>query len=193
MINKSRKSEIAKFLHKWSIHFLLILIAILLLSTLTNKQGSFEGINLFKIQSNPVPASPSPFPSPSPTPTSIPSPSPTPKPVPVISKPPTPSEKALKVAGSTYLVYSSEEWRVKLREKTGVPKSDENTEIIQLALWLDKNQGFLAKWEAALEDYRQQQARTPVDIPPPLPAQNNLQSLHCTSNTIGDYTYTNCF
>lgn len=108
-------------------------------------------------------------------------------------KPQQPSERALKVAGYTYALYRDEEARNKIRELAGMPKSDENTEIIQLGLWLDKNQGYLAKWEAALDNYRLQQSQAQFYAPPQLPAQNNLQPLNCTSNTIGSYTYTNCY
>lgn len=122
--------------------------------------------------------------------------SPTPPPVAEakqLPKPQQPSDRALKVAGSIYALYTDEEWRIKIREKAGISKSDENTEIIQLGLWLDKNQGYLAKVEAAVEGYRLQQSRAQIYVPPPLPVQNNLQPLNCTSNTIGSYTYTNCY
>lgn len=134
----------------------------------------------------------------SPSPTASPSSSPTPTPSTVVQtkqlpKQVQPSERALKVAGTTYALYTDESKREKIRAMAGIPKSNENTEIIQYALWFDKNPGYLAKIEAAIEEYKLQQLKTQINVPPPLPAQGNLTPLRCTSNTIGDYTYTNCY
>lgn len=95
----------------------------------------------------------------SPTPTLEPTNTPTPS-ISVSQSAPTtnqnqPSERALKAAGTIYAYYTTEEQRALIREKNGgIPKSDENTEIMQLAFWFDKNPGTLAKIEGLIDNYR---------------------------------------
>lgn len=187
----SKQFQKSNLLHKWSIHLLLVVISVLLALNLINKQGLFEGLKFIdsKQLSSPPIAQETAIPTISPSPT----PTPTPTPTQVINKPANPSDRALKVAGTVYALYNDEERRQKIRQLAGIPKSNENTEIIQYALWFDKNPGYLAKIEAAIEEYRLQQLKTQIDVPPPLPAESNLRPLNCTSNTIGNYTYTNCY
>lgn len=178
-----------------AIYLILPFMAVIfLLGVLTNAYISPLVASLYtpKINNQIVQVRISPLPSPSislsPTPTQ-----PTIIETKYSPKPQQPSERSLKVAGYTYALYRDEEARNKIRELAGMPKSNENTEIIQLGLWLDKNQGYLAKWEAALDNYRLQQSQAQFYAPPQLPTQNNLKPLNCTSNTIGSYTYTNCY
>lgn len=140
----------------------------------------------FKIASNLIQTSP--------TPTSIIVASTTPTTIPTninnqTASPKQPSDRSLKVAGAIYSMYRDEESRIKIREKAGMSKSDENTEIIQLAIWLDKNLGYLAKVEASIENYKTQQTNTKID----LSSEINLKPLTCTTSTLGNSTYTNCY
>lgn len=106
---------------------------------------------------------------------------PTNSPVPI---PKGPSDRALRVAGTVYALYKDEADREKIRQMAGISKSNDNTEIIQLALYYDKNPGTLARLEAAIEDYKLRQSRTNLPLPP--------APINCYSNTIGGSTYTNC-
>ena len=168
--------------------FILIIAASYLLGVLTYSQISplLASLNTPKIgnQIIELKLSPSPIQMPTPSPVAE---------IKQAPKPQQPSERALKVAGTTYALYPDEAKREKIRAMANIPKSNENTEIIQYALWFDKNPGYLAKIEAAIDEYKLQQSKAQINVPPPLPAQNNLTPLRCTSNTIGDYTYTNCY
>lgn len=163
----------------YSFIFLSIVLAYLL------GQSNYK-FSKFKIASSLIQTSPTPIPliTTSPSPTTMPT---------ILSKqtpsPKQPSDRSLKVAGAIYSMYRDENSRLKIREKAGMPKSDENTEIIQLAIWLDKNLGYLAKVEASIENYKIQQSNTKID----LSYETNLKPLTCTTNTLGNSTYTTCY
>lgn len=125
---------------------------------------------------------------------------------PTISPVTQPSDRALKLAGFFYATYQDEKDREYLRKTHDVKKSSEEQEMIDHAYWWDKHPAILAKNEVMVENIKKEQSSAPVYVesprtevvsaPAPVvnvapPAQSYPK--HCTSNQIGDYTYTNCY
>lgn len=114
-----------------------------------------------------------------------------------------PSERALQAATYVSLNNSSKT----LLEKYGHGTSDINFAINNYAVSLDEDNGKLVYVEGWIEKNKAERSRPVVnvqspDISMPLPVsilQPNYtssavsSSKHCTSNTVGDYTYTDCY
>lgn len=130
-----------------------------------------------------------------PSPSASPSPSPTPTPPTVVEtkQPPKqvqPSERALKLVAYFYLNTNEETQKRMVDEYSG--GSGIPTDAIKnFAIYLDKDASKLAILEAAVEQDRVQKAKTNSTSPIVLPQQTFPKN--CTSNTIGSYTYTNCY
>lgn len=131
------------------------------------------------------------FSSPSVSP--LPSPTPTPSAKVELKQMPKqvqPSERALKLVAYFYLNTSAETQK-RIVDKYSGGSGNPTDAIRNSAIYLDKDAGKLAILEAAVEQDKAQKAKTNNTNPIVLPQESFPK--HCTSNTIGDYTYTNCY
>lgn len=119
---------------------------------------------------------------------------------------PEPSERALKAANYGYQ-NSSKSDQKDLINDFGYGSDNSTYAVRNWAVYLDKNLEELIRVETIVEQdkldrsrpiYNQQPAQI-IQQPAPIinqPApiiQQQTSPKHCTSNTIGDYTYTNCY
>jgi hypothetical protein len=99
-----------------------------------------------------------------------------------VATPIQPSERSLKIAAEMF-VYSGEVGQKKMME--GYTSKEEA--IKGWAIYYDKNPGEAAIAEAAIQSYLINSVSKPTAVPYYNP------SINCTTNTIGNYTYTNCY
>lgn len=118
---------------------------------------------------------------------------------------PEPSERALKAANYGYQ-NSSKSDQNDLLNQYGYGSDNSTFAVRNWAVYFDENLEELIRVETIVEQdkldksrpiYNQQPAQiiqqpAPI-INQPAPIQQNTYPKHCTSNTIGDYTYTNCY
>lgn len=126
---------------------------------------------------------------------------PTITPTPTITLIPTPtvyksSEKSLKIAAFITLEAKEADMK-KLKERIGLDQKTDNRQfILSYAKYLDENPEVFALNEALMEKIMAQRNAPVINNPAPIvnnnPAPVN-NSLRCTSNKLGDYTYTNCY
>lgn len=103
----------------------------------------------------------------------------------------TPSERALKVA-SLFYTYSNEKQRNET-VKTYSGKNGYLPEAIKnMALFLDEEPEKIILAEAVFEKIARNESRPNITLPSVQQPSVNFPK-NCTSNTIGDYTYTNCY
>lgn len=112
-----------------------------------------------------------------------------------------PSERALK-AVSFIFANSSPSDKKKIIENGSYGSNNDTTAIHFRAIYYDENPEELSLEEAAIEKYKTEASRPVINYQPP---QINVQtpqviqqapinnSIRCTTNTIGSYTYTNCY
>lgn len=106
-----------------------------------------------------------------------------------------PTESSLKIA-AFIAVEATDKQLEDLKARIGLPKeSDRPTFVRSYALYLDKNTETKAMNQALIEKIIQKRGVPVVNNESPVintnPVNNN--SIHCTTNTIGSYTYTNCY
>lgn len=114
-----------------------------------------------------------------------------------------PSEKARKLAAYIYAEYKTREKdRKMLSDKYGGGEDDLRKIIKTIATMLENDPEYFAYTEAWVEKNKAEASRPNVYVDSPdiiqqpvvqqqQPSFNNR--VNCTSNTIGDYTYTNCY
>ena len=112
-----------------------------------------------------------------------------------------PTERATKDAAYMY-ANSDASTKKKLANRYG-GGIDEPTKIIHIwSIVLENNPDLMAYDEALIEKHKVEASRPIVNVDAPevnIPAQNYLtpytpsKSINCSSNTIGSYTYTNCY
>lgn len=112
---------------------------------------------------------------------------------------PEPSDKALKLASFIWVRMSEVE--INEAKKSYGNENMSDIDLIQnLALKIDQNPTAMSMTEAAIQKMSTEESRpvynntyeTPaVEQPASQPAQN--KPINCTSNTLGNYTYTNCY
>lgn len=104
---------------------------------------------------------------------------------------PKPSDRALKAAA--WLVAHTPESQLNDVMNKNPNLGSTSAEVVKsMATYYDANPEALALFEAEIEKYnleQQQSAQTVIYKQAP----SLLNSVRCTSNTIGDYTYTNCY
>lgn len=96
-----------------------------------------------------------------------------------------PSAQSLKVASQVF-VYSNQQQQQELINNWSLGTGNQNDAIRNLALSFDKNPEQLALSEAAITKYLNELSRQSY-------IQSYRPSINCTTNTIGNYTYTNCY
>ena len=112
---------------------------------------------------------------------------------------PEPSERALKAANYAY-EDSSKTDQADLIKSFGYGSKSSTYTVRNWAVYLDKNLQELVRLETLIEKSKTERSR-PVYVQQPAqiiqqqaPAvQQQTFPRNCTSNTIGDYTYTNCY
>jgi len=97
-----------------------------------------------------------------------------------------PSSKALQVAAAVFTNLSPSDQEKILKEQNW---SSATEAINQAAIVLDNNPAELARVEATLNNFKAGSNNTNNQAP----IIQQTYPKHCTSNTIGDYTYTNCY
>jgi len=119
---------------------------------------------------------------------------------------PQPSERALKASNYAY-EYSSKNDQNELLKNYGYGSDISSFAIRNWAVYLDENLQELVRLETLIEKSKTERSRPvyyqqPAQIiQQPAPVinqqapiiQQNTSPKHCTSNTIGTYTYTNCY
>lgn len=119
---------------------------------------------------------------------------------------PKPSERALKTSTDLYL-YSSDKDKKDFITNNGYGSSKETFAIENYAIYLDTDLTRLGLLEAGIEKYKKENdpANKPKVIYQPQPVyidtptyqapiiQQPSYPRNCTSNTVGNYTYTNCY
>lgn len=113
-----------------------------------------------------------------------------------------PSEKARQIAAYVYTnVYTSKEQKNNLANQYGGGSDDFRKIIRTFSISLENDPELLAYVEAFVENHKTESSKPNVYVEAPdviqQPAQQTIiqqpSSLRCTSNTIGNYTYTNCY
>ena len=112
---------------------------------------------------------------------------------------PKPSEKALTASSYIYMNVSATDQK-KFISDYGYGSNSTTFAINNFALFLDQYPDNLAITEAWIDKNKAERSRPVVNYQPPAinyqpPAiiQQPQNPINCTSNTIGNYTYTNCF
>lgn len=102
------------------------------------------------------------------------------------------TSKALEVASYMY-TNTSESDKKYLKDNFGYGTSSAPFITKNYALFLDQNPEELALVEAWIDKNKADRSRPVVNYQPPAVIQQPVFPNHCTSNTIGNYTYTNCY
>jgi len=111
-----------------------------------------------------------------------------------------PSDKARQLAAYIYADYKTREKdRKLLADKYGGGEDDLRKIIKTISTMLENDPEYFAYTEAWVEKHKAESSRpnvyvdSPDVIQQPVVQQPSFNRLNCTSNTIGDYTYTNCY
>ncbi len=112
-----------------------------------------------------------------------------------------PSERALKIAAFATIRMSDDEL-LQFKEKSGDKNMSTKEFVRTFALKMDSDVVMMAQSEAVMERIIAEEKRpivneaAPVYIQQPAQVQDSQPQrlkTNCTSNTIGDYTHTNCY
>jgi hypothetical protein len=109
-----------------------------------------------------------------------------------------PTERSLKVANFAY-EDSTADNRAEILKTWANGSNDSVLAVHNWAVYLDQDLQELVRLETLIEKIKAERSRPIYNEPPaqviqqaPV-VQQNTSPKHCTSNTIGNYTYTNCY
>lgn len=103
-----------------------------------------------------------------------------------------PSDRALKVA-AFFVVRSNETEKNEVKKKAGNENMTDSGLIRYMASILDQDPAKLAQAEADMEKVATQEKQPVYNEVQAAPVQERSSPRNCTSHTIGEFTYTNCY